>query len=229
MNRRDFNKTVGLVATAAVVEPKILAEQFNPHKMTRLYLDSNGKWQSEPVLDYKPVDLDDDWDKSTPEQRAAIRRMHDNMPSHDIFKKVASETSQLVPLFTKRDGTVKTSFQHGNSLMLGSIDGLPSYHYENGYTYDKEGNRKEIIDPDLSNICYFGIYRQGVRNKYTNEAALFVATIPLEFAQEVNPGQTISFEKRIPIGTPDAEIERMARESFLKLQELVVEYHNREM
>jgi hypothetical protein len=72
------------------------------------------------------------------------------------------------------------------------------------------------------------MYRQAVRNKYTNKPALFVATIPLEVAQEVNPGQCIDINKSIQIGTSDVEIERMAQESFVKLQELVVEYYNRE-
>jgi hypothetical protein len=44
----------------------------------------------------------------------------------------------------------------------------------------------------------------------------------------VNPGQFFSVNAYISIGTSNEEIERMARESFLKLQEVVKEYYNRE-
>jgi hypothetical protein len=208
MNRRDFSKTAGLVAAAAVVAPKILAE-------------GSPKWIIEQG------DFDADWNEATPEQRLAIQRMQDNMPSPEIFKKVAGEFPPRVPIFTSNQGAIKKSFQHGNFRILGAIGGLPPSAYEDGYIYLDEV-RKDTKQTDLSDISYTGMYRQAVRNKYTNKPALFVATIPLEVAQEVNPGQCIDINKSIQIGTSDVEIERMAQESFVKLQELVVEYYNRE-
>jgi hypothetical protein len=53
-------------------------------------------------------------------------------------------------------------------------------------------------------------------------------TVYVVAATDVVEGQTININKNIPIGTSHEEIERMARESFLKLQEMVAEYHNRE-
>ena len=207
MNRRDFSKTAGLVAAAAVVAPKILAE-------------GSPKWIIEQG------DFDADWNEATPEQRLAIQRMQDNMPSPEIFKKVAGEFPPRVPIFTSNQGAIKKSFQHGNFRILGAIGGLPPSAYEDGYIYLDEV-RKDTKQTDLSDISYTGMYRQAVRNKYTNKPALFVSSVPLDWAMEVNPGQTVHIYKRFSLGTSDAEIERMARESFLKLQELVVEYHNR--
>lgn len=198
MNRRDFSKTAGLVAAAVVVAPKILAE-------------GSPKWIIEQG------DIDAEWNEATPEQRLALQRMRDNIPT-GIFYRVTKEIPQQVPVFTAKDGSIKGSYQHGDCKIIGQVAGIHPWQFEDG---------KVEEDVDLSDISYMGIYRQGVRNKYTNEARLFASSVPLDWAMEVNPGQTVPIYKRFSLGTSDAEIERMARESFLKLQELVVEYHNR--
>lgn len=198
MNRRDFSKTAGLVAAVVVVAPKILAE-------------GSPKWIIEQG------DIDAEWNEATPEQRLALQRMRDNIPT-GIFYRVTKEIPQQVPVFTAKDGSIKGSYQHGDCKIIGQVAGIHPWQFEDG---------KVEEDVDLSDISYMGIYRQGVRNKYTNEARLFASSVPLDWAMEVNPGQTVHIYKRFSLGTSDAEIERMARESFLKLQELVVEYHNR--
>ena len=213
MNRRDFSKTAGMVAAAAVVAPQLLAEpQKNPRKMVRLYRDADGKFQTEEI----PNPNTDSYfeDKTTPAQREAIQRMQDNMPPSEIFTRVASEYPQLVPTATDKKG-----FQQGAVRIICTIGG-----HHAGDFYDG------IEGVDLSDITYVAMYRQAVRNKYVSRwPTLFVATVPLDWAAETNPGQTIPATKRIKIGTSYTEIERMARESFAKLQEMVIEYHNREI
>ncbi len=74
-----------------------------------------------------------------------------------------------------------------------------------------------------------GFYRQAVRNKHTQEIKYFAVSIPLDFCGEIDPGQSINVTKGMSGLECLEEIEVMARESFLKLQELVTEWHNREV
>lgn len=214
MNRREFGKTAGLVAVASVVVPKVLAEPFHSGQgVVHIYRDVEGNVQKEGTIFSSAEDMF--LDRATSAQREAMQKARDNMPPAEIFTKVASEIPQQVP-----DGTDKKGYQHGAVRMMAAIDGYDPSFFEMGLVHP---------DVDLSDIGYVVLYRQAVRNKYTNKIKFFASSVPLDFARSVHPGQTIPVNKKIAIGTSHDEIERMARESFLKLQELVVEYHNREL
>ena len=216
MNRRDFSKAAGLVAVTAAIAPGILAQDQDS---------SGGSGIVKPTGEAIFL-IEDDY--PTPAQRAAIQRMEENMPSAEIFEKVASEFPRQVPEFVQTSGSIVKSMQHGNVRIVGFVGGLPASAFDYGYHYGENEERKSLSDVDLNDISYGAFYRQAVRNKYTNKPDLFVAPIPLGAgaARQVNPGSTMQFAKMIIIGTPVVEIERMARESFSKLQELVVEYYN---
>ena len=84
-------------------------------------------------------------------------------------------------------------------------------------------------DLDLSKIDYVGFYRQAAINKNTGEIKYFYATIPIGSAGSARLGETFEVKDGvIPFDWDREELEVMARESFLKLQEMVTEFYNRE-
>lgn len=115
---------------------------------------------------------------------------------HVIFHRVAGEFPKSVPDFIRNDGTVLEYFRHGHFRIMESMGD------------------------------YVVIYGQAVRNKHSNESKIFVATVPLGWAKETKPGQSFPVESKITLGTSQSEVEEMARKSFSKLQELVIEFHN---
>lgn len=80
-----------------------------------------------------------------------------------------------------------------------------------------------------------GMYSQEVANKYTGEIKKFIATVPLGFCGEVDVNDLSSDRnQRLCYDLPGfgdewtkEVVEAKAQESFLKLQEMVVEYHER--
>jgi len=168
---------------------------------------------AQPVSGIDQIDyyrVPDEWDDATPQQLAALKRMEENIPPLWIFETIAKEIPQQVP-----DASKHAHWMHGDIRVFGMIDGqfpLPNYK----------------LDLDLSKIGWMGFWRQAVRNRYTQKVSAFISTIPMFLATEIDPGQAFDVKDYVPIGTSHEDIERIARESFLKLQELVVEYHNRE-
>jgi hypothetical protein len=187
MNRREFGKTVSVVAATAVVAPKVL---------------------SEPIIQ-------DEYNVLTPEELAAIQRMKDNMPPKEIFERIA----ESVP-FSAPNAIDKAGWRHGSCRIVGMIGGVGSWVVESG---------RAPKDIDLSDIGYVIFWRQAVRNKYSLKINYIASWTPcIEYKDLFFEGETTHVKKYIPIGTSHEETERMARESFLKLQEMISEYHNRE-
>jgi hypothetical protein len=158
--------------------------------------------------------IDRNTDLTTPEQCEAIKRMKENFPPEEIFKEVAASILQTVP-----DANTKDLWRHGSCRIVGRIGGYDIWNFENGFAPS---------DADLSKIDYVAFYRQAVQNKNTREVKGFVATVPLSFSGEVEPGKTLTVKETIPFDWKREDVEAMARESFLKLQELCEEYYNRE-
>ena len=180
---------------------------------------------------------------ATPEQREAIKRMEDNMPPKWIFEKVAKEIPQQVP-----DGTDKTGWKFGSARVIGRIGGFSPDEFVQGHNFDYVNDKRpSLSDADLSDIKYCAFWRQSAHTKrydeykkdcdrnieqvelsqpseWTEYPVAFAATIPLGFCGKVTPGQDVNIERWIPIGTSNEEIERMARESIVRLQEVVKEY-----
>jgi hypothetical protein len=103
---------------------------------------------------------------------------------------------------------------------------VPSAGTEDKFRGWDHGACRQSTLPDGRSV---GFYRQAVRNKYTQQVKYFAVSIPLDFYGEIEPGQSLNITKGM-LGIETAEeIAEMARESFLKLQELVVEWHNREV
>jgi hypothetical protein len=144
----------------------------------------------------------------------ALKRIN-KAPLEEILSAVAASIPSTVPEVEK-DG-----WKHGAMHVSGRINGWDSWSIENGMAPSNA--------LDLADITYVGFYRQAVINKYTGEPEFFVAVVPLGFSGEVKPGQTVEVQKSIPFDWKTEDVEAMARESFLKLQELVVEYYNREI
>ena len=75
----------------------------------------------------------------------------------------------------------------------------------------------------------FGFYRQAVQNKHSGEVKYFFVSIPSLICGEVELGRTIELSgEGIPENATNEEVETMARESFQKLQDMVVDFYNRE-
>lgn len=142
----------------------------------------------------------------------ALKRIN-NAPLGEILRAVAASIPSTVPESEKDD------WKHGAMHVSGRINGWDSWSIENMMAPN---------DLDLSDISYVGFYRQAVINKYTGEPEFFIAVVPLGFSGEVKPGQTVDIQKSIPFEWKAEDVEAQARESFLKLQELVTEYYNRE-
>ena len=189
-------------------------------KFIRVYRDADGKIQqeetSETILE-SSIPVEEDFGLATPEQRAAIKFGADNIFPIEILSEVAASIPPSAP-----NGSEKPGWVHGACRRVWTIGGYDVWAIENG-TAPK--------DIDLSDIQYVGFYRQAVKNKYTGEVKGFATTVPLTFAGEVTPGQTIELKKEgqpIRPGWKREEVESMARESFLKLQEMCEEFYNRE-
>lgn len=137
-----------------------------------------------------------------PEHIEAIISAHDGPINAymlaDVAKSIASQVN--IPGWTPTPG-----WGHGACRTIVKIGG-----YEIGSFEDK----KVPSDADLSDLRYYGFYRQEVKNKHTGEIGHFAAVVPLE-----GDGFRCDVKRE--------EIEAAARESFLKLQELVEEFHNR--
>lgn len=142
----------------------------------------------------------------------ALKRINKE-PLLELLKEVASANPSAVP------NTGKNGWEYGSCHISGRIGGWDSWSLENGMAPN---------DLDLSDITYVGFYRQAVANKYTGTIEPFVAVVPLGFSGPIQPGQTVEVKDSIPFDWKREDVEKMARESFAKLQELVVEYHNRE-
>jgi hypothetical protein len=150
-----------------------------------------------------------------PEEREAVERAKKNAPPIEIFVEVAKSIHQTIPDVDDRPG-----WKHGATRMVTRIGGVNAYEIEDGLAPS---------DLDLSNIDYTVFYRQAVKNKHTGEIKYFATWVPFESAIEVHPGQSIEIKgDGIPIGWDREELEAMARESFLKLQEMCEEFYNRE-
>jgi len=161
------------------------------------------------------VDL---YGNATLEQREAIKRMEENEPPSWIFEKIKKDIPQEVP-----DGTDKPGWTYGSFRICEVIDGKTPYKWD-APEYDKE---LDLEGRDLSKIGHVIFWKQTAKNKNNPEKPLkrFASIVPFGWAMEVEPGQTVPITTYIPIGTSNEEIERMARESFLKLQEVVKAYY----
>ncbi len=162
-----------------------------------------------------------EWDVLIPtaEQKEAIDRACAKMHRiREIFAKVASEIHQTVP-----DGTDKKGWKFGSFRILSKS----GEYYINEYGDVSEMNRvtPELDGVDLSKVGYIAIWRQAARNKRTQEVKGFAAWIPDCVVECVEPGQTIDVKEYLSNDTKDEEIERLARESFMKLQDMVKEYY----
>jgi hypothetical protein len=155
---------------------------------------------------------DDDWSEhATPELRATFKIVEENIPPHDIFKKIVNEIPQKVP-----DGKDKPGWKYGSFRSSERIGEYDTLDIQRGYSIE-DGKIKEISDNiDLSDIKYCVYYRQTCRNKHTDRLQHFVVLVHPEGKQF------------IPIGTSNEEIENLARKSFLTLQEVVEEYYESE-
>lgn len=195
MNRRDFGRITSLAAATACVAPQILAE---------------------PLSSIPYPEPAGDWDKSTPEQRLAIKRMEENMPSSEIFRSAANLIPQAIP-----DGINKHGWQYGDHKIWGLIDRYSPDWYRDG---------KIGAKADLSKIEYNAFYKQTVLRKMDKHPTFFVVSVPYSFIGMVFPGQEVSmaFRPTIKLGTPRKDIEDMAKESFLALQKIVKEYYQEE-
>ncbi len=149
-----------------------------------------------------------------PEVDAALKRMKENMPPAEIFKEVAASILQTVP-----DASEKNAWKHGSCRVIAWIGKYDDFSVEMDAVPD---------DADLSDINYAVFYRQAVRNKHTGEKKAFASWFPCGMTAEVKPGQTVILGDGIHPGWKRDELEAMARESFLKLQEMVTEFYNRE-
>ncbi len=158
----------------------------------------------------------DDYGQATPEQIAAIKHADENGYPIEILVEVAKSIPQTVP-----NGSDKGGWGYGACRRTCTIGGYDITAFENG-TAPK--------DVDLTDIKYFGFYRQAVKNKHTGEVKGFAVVVGANFAGEVEPGQTIEVkgEKVIRPGWNREDVEAAARESFIKLQELCEEFYNRE-
>ena len=72
------------------------------------------------------------------------------------------------------------------------------------------------------------IWKQCVRNKYTHELGYFASWGKTD-AGPVKPGGTVIIHEELHVSMSDEEITGLARETFLNLQNLVSEWHNREI
>lgn len=143
----------------------------------------------------------------------AYKRAKEKEPPLTFFKSIADSIPSQVPEFDKR------GWNHGSCRIVTRIDGHDLWSVENGF-----GSTSLNLDKFDYVVCF----RQAVKNKHTGEAKGFCATVPLGFCGEVTNGQTINVPLSIPADYDPAWLEDEARKSFLKLQELVVEWHNKE-
>jgi hypothetical protein len=199
MNRRNFfGKIVKMVAALAVA-PKVLAES-----QTKPPLDF-----SEPLPPLTKADC-------SPEMIEAFELMRDNLPRiRSIFEKVAKEH----PYNPVPDEGIFT-WGYGDLKISGRVGQYDECDYENGRA------RWFSRVPPSNTIWYGCMWRQAVRNKYTGELKYFISLTSQ--AKSVVPGQEVTVSNPITLDMNSEEIEKIARESFLRLQELAVEYHNRE-
>ena len=151
--------------------------------------------------------------KPNPQLIAAIERMNAHAPDAEFLREIALSIPPVVP------EVEKSGWNHGSCRVSGRIGGHSHWDIEQNFA---------PLDIDLSKIDYVAFYRQAVANKYTGDLKGFCVTIPLDFSGEVVEGQTIPVTKSIPFEYTKEDLEAMARESFLKLQEMVQEWHNRE-
>jgi hypothetical protein len=157
-----------------------------------------------------------DYSMATPEQMAAIKYAGENCYPIEILAEVAKSIPQTVP-----NGSDNGGWGHGACRIICTIGGCTIGDFENG-TAPK--------DTDLSDIKYFGFYRQAVKNKHTGEVKGFASVVGRNtFAGEVEPGHELESKGEfIRPGWKREGVERIARESFLKLQEMCEEFYNRE-
>ncbi len=111
-----------------------------------------------------------------------------------------------------------TTWRYGDFKIEGRVGIFKDSDYESGRVYSYGSI------PPVRNINYLTMWRQAVRNKFTGELKYLVG-IP-NGAKEVVPGQDVTIYP-VNLNMTSDEIETVARESFAKLQELVIEYYNR--
>lgn len=157
-----------------------------------------------------------DYSMATPEQRVAIKYANDNGYPIEILAEVAASIPQTVP-----NGSDKGGWGYGACRRICTIGGCTIGQFEDG---------SAPKDVDLTDIKYFGFYRQAVKNKHTGELKGFAAIVGSNtFTGEVEPGQEIEVKGEvIRHGWNREDVEKAARESFLRLQELCEEFYNRE-
>ena len=153
---------------------------------------------------------------STSEQIAAIKYAEGNDFPIDILAEIPKSILQTVP-----NGSDKPAWCYGAYRKTCTIGGYAISSFEQGIVPK---------DVNLSDIRYFGFYRQAVKNKYTGETKGFAVAVGADFAGEVEPGQCIKVKEGNVIrpGWHREDIESAAREAFLKLQEMCEEFYNRE-
>ena len=151
----------------------------------------------------------------TPEEQQAVESAKKNAPPIEIFVEVAKSIAQTIPDVDDMPG-----WEHGATRMITRIGGVDAYTIEDGMAPD---------DIDLSKIEYTAFYRQAVRNKHTGEIKHFATWVPFGSVVEVQPGQSIKTSMDgISVGWKREDVEKAARESFLKLQEMCDEFYNQE-
>ncbi len=146
----------------------------------------------------------------------AIKMMNEHAPLAEMFREVAASIPQQVP-----DAVNVPGWNYGSCRVVGRIGGFDHYSIENGIAPS---------DLDLSKIDYVGFYRQAVMNKNTGEIKYFYATIPIGSIGSASLGGTFEIKEDavIPFGWNREEVETMARESLVKLQEMCAEFYNLE-
>lgn len=152
----------------------------------------------------------------TPEQIAAMIRMsHGKWRIYSIFHQVQKEFPQKVP-----NGADKIGWRYGDPCrILGCI----------GSANESSWSPIMRFSPstDLSDIKYVAFVRQAVRNRHTNELKYFASWTPAQ-ADSVYIGKTVVVKEYIHINTSDEEVARIAREMYLQLENLAVEFYNKE-
>ena len=153
---------------------------------------------------------------ATPEQLAAIKYANENGYPIEILVQVAKSIPQTVP-----DGSDTPGWKYGACRRVCKIGGYDPYAFVDGHAPK---------DADLSDIRYFGFYRQAVKNKYTGEIKGFASVVGTEFYEEVKPSQTIDMKGQqcIRPGWKREDVEAAAREAFVRLQKMCEEFYNRE-
>jgi hypothetical protein len=149
-------------------------------------------------------------DEMKPEYREAWERTEGFRDLPEILFAASGSVSLSAPY-----AGVEDEWNHRSLRPACMIGGLGIEAFENDAVPE---------NTDLTDARFVGFFKQSVKNKKTGEIKQFFATVPLDCCGEAIPGLSFHVTKGIPLDWKREEVEAMAKESFLKLQQLAVEY-----